>query len=58
MWGSSSIYPRIETGYALTNDMNEKLVKKFNTGIFTQGSALLKIKYYNPKKIIRSTFSR
>ena len=32
--------------------MNKKLVKNFNTGKFTQGSAILKIKYYNPKSLI------
>ena len=47
-----SIYPKIETGYAFTRDMNDELVQKFNTGNFTQGSAILKIKYYNPKNLI------
>ena len=32
--------------------MNDELVEKFNTGNFTQGSAILKIKYYNPKNLI------
>ena len=44
MWDENSIYPRIETGYAFTPDMKKKLVEKFNTGKFTQGSAILKIK--------------
>ena len=52
MWDEKSIYPRIETGYAYTRDMNNELVEKFNTGNFTQGSAILKIKYYNPKNLI------
>ena len=52
MWDEISIYPRIETGYAFTRDMNSELVEKFNTGNFTQGSAILKIKYYNPKNLI------
>ena len=47
-----SIYPRIETGYAFTKDMNDELVNKFNTQSFTQGSAVLKIEYYNPKNLI------
>ena len=47
-----SIYPRIETGYAYTPDMNTELVEKFNSGNFTQGSAILKIKHYNPKSLI------
>ena len=32
--------------------MNDELVEKFNNQTFTQGSAILKIKYYNPKKLI------
>ena len=52
MWDKSSNYPRIETGYAFTPDMNDELVEKFNNQIFTQGSAILKIKYYNPKNLI------
>ena len=52
MWDENSIYPRIDTGYAFTRDMNGELVEKFNTGNFTQGSAILKIKYYNPKNLI------
>ena len=52
MWGGKSIYPRIETGYAYTKDMDDELVEKFNNQTFTQGSAFLKIKYYNPKNLI------
>ena len=52
MWDEKSIYPRIETGYAYTRDMNDELVKKFNNQTFTQGSAILKIKYYNPKDLV------
>ena len=52
MWDENSIYPRIETGYAFTEDMNDQLAQKFNNGNFNQGSAILKIKYYNPKKLI------
>ena len=50
-WDENSIYPRIETGYAFTPDMNDELVEKFDTGNFNQGSAILKIKYYNPKNL-------
>ena len=32
--------------------MNDEFVEKFNTGSFTQGSAILKIKYYNPRILI------
>ena len=52
MWDEKSIYPRIETGYAFTRDMNDELVEKFDTGDFTQGSAILKVKYYNPRLLI------
>ena len=52
MWDEKSIYPRIETGYAYTKDMNDELVEKFNNQTFTRGSAILKIKYYNPKNLI------
>ena len=57
VWDEKSIYPRIETGYAYTEDMNDEIVSKFNIGKFNQGSAILKIKYYNPKKSNRSTSS-
>ena len=52
MWDENSIFPRIETGYAFTRDMNDELDIKFNTGNFDQGSAILKIKYYNPRDLI------
>ena len=52
MWDEKSIYPRIETGYAYTRDMNNEIVEKFNNQTFNQGSAILKIKYYNPKNLI------
>ena len=32
--------------------MNDELVEKFNSGNFTQGSAILKSKDYNPKNLI------
>ena len=32
--------------------MNNELVEKFNNQTFTQGSAILKIKYYNPRDLI------
>ena len=35
MWDMKSIYPRIETGYAFSTDLNDELLEKFNTGIFT-----------------------
>ena len=52
MWDNESIYPRIESGYHFTPDMNDEIVQKFNTQTFTQGSAILKVLYYNPKNLI------
>ena len=52
MSDEQSIYRRKDTGYAPTPDMNDDIVKKFNEGNFTQGGAILKIKYYNPKYLI------
>ena len=52
MWDKNSIYPKLETGYCYTQDMNSDIVKKFNNQTFTQGSAILKIKYNNPKNLI------
>ena len=52
MWYKNSIYLKVETGYASIRDMNEELVEKFKIQIFTQGSAILKIKYFNPKNLI------
>ena len=57
MWDEKTIYTRLETGYAYTMDMNDELVEKFKTGNFNQGSAILKIRYYNPKKSNRSISS-
>ena len=51
MWDLNSNYPRIETSFAYTTDMNEELVEKFNTGKFNQGSAILKIGFFNPKNL-------
>ena len=52
MWDQNSVYPRIETEYAFTKDMNYELVEKFNNQTFIQGSAILKVKYYNAKNLI------
>ena len=52
MWDENSISPRIKTGYALTRNMKDESIEKFNTQTFNQGSSILKIKYYNPKKLI------
>ena len=52
MRDDNSIYPRIESGYAYTDDTNDELVENFNTNKFNQGSAISKINYYNPKSLI------
>ena len=52
MSDEKSIYPRIETDYVFTSDMNDEFVEKFNNQTFTQGSAILKIKYYSSKNLI------
>ena len=52
MRDKASIYQRTATGYAFTPDMNDELVGNFNTKTFTQGIAILKIKYYSPKHLI------
>ena len=51
MWDKNSKYPKIETGYAFEKHMNNELVEKFTNQTFTQGSAILNIKYYNPKNL-------
>ena len=45
----AGIYPRIETRYAFTKDMNDSIVEQFNSGTKLFASAILKIKNYNPK---------
>ena len=51
-WDKNSIYPKIETGYASEKHMNNEIVEKFNNQTFSQGSAILKVKYYIPKNLI------
>ena len=52
MWDKNSIYPKLETGYCYTRDMKSDIVEKFNNQTVTQGSAILKVKNYNPKNLI------
>ena len=47
-----SIYPREETGYVYSPNMNDELVENIIHQTFTQGGALLKIKYFNTKNLI------
>ena len=51
MFELDNIYPKIETAYAFTSDMNGKLVNEINKQTF-KTSAILKIKYYNPQDFI------
>ena len=46
------VNPRIETACVFTKDMNDEIFEKINDQRCTQGSAILKIKYYNPKNLI------
>ena len=52
MWNKASIYPKIETGNGFTRVMNDDVVEKYNIQSFTQGSAVLKNKNYNPENLI------
>ena len=52
IWDEKSINPKIETGYVFTKDMNNKLYNKIIIQIFTQGSAISKTRFYNPKDLI------
>ena len=52
MWDKNSIYPKIETVYAFEEHLNNELVEKINNQTFTQGCAILKIKYFNPRNLI------
>ena len=56
MWDKSSVNPKIETGYPFTLERNDEIVEKFNNQTFTHGSAVLKIKYYNPKNLVVQHF--
>ena len=59
MWDEKSVYPKIETGFALKPHMNNVCVKAFNDQTFNQNSnesANLKIKYYNPSNLIFNIF--
>ena len=48
VWDDIPIYPRRKTGFDFTPDMNNEIVEKCNNQTFTQGSAFLKVKNYNP----------
>ena len=55
MWDDKSLYPKIETGFALEPHVNDVYVDAFNNQTFNQDgneSANLKLKYYNPSDLI------
>ena len=55
MWSGNSVYPRIETGFAFKQQMNDVYVEAFNNQTFNEDgneSAILTISYYNPPNLI------
>ena len=54
--GGKKPFLKIETGYAYTNVLNDELVEKPNIRTFTQRSAVLRTKYYNPINLIVQHF--
>ena len=55
MWDENPVYPKIETGFAFTPDMNHIYVEAFNIQTFNQygdESAILRINYYPSPNLI------
>ena len=55
MWDKTSVFPKIESGFAFKPHMNVVYVKTFNNQSFNQDgneSSFLKINYYNPPDLI------
>ena len=55
MWDKSSVYPKIETGFAFKPYMNHVYVEAFNNQTFNEDgdeSAILTIKNHNPPDLI------
>ena len=55
IWDQNSVYPKIETGFAFKQHMNDIYVEAFNNQTFNEDgdeSAILTIKYYNPPDLI------
>ena len=52
MWDDIYTYPKLETGYAFTPDMNGEIVEKFINQRFQPGSAISKNKLFNPRDLI------
>ena len=51
MRDDESVYPKIETGYPFNIDMNDEIVKNFNSGIFIQCSVSLQVIYFTSAEI-------
>ena len=59
MCDEKSVYPKIETSFAFKPHMNNVYVEAFNNQTFNQDgdeSAILGIKYYNPRDLIFQLF--
>ena len=56
MGDKHSFYPRIETGCLFTPNQETEVIQQLNNRTFTQfkdkASAILRVKYYNPKNLI------
>ena len=55
MWDKSSVYPKIETGFAFKPHLKKSYVKAFNNKNFSEDgdeSAILTINYHNPPNLI------
>ena len=55
MWYEKSVYPKIESGFAVALNMNDVYEKAFNDQTFNEDgneSAILRIKYFNPPNLI------
>ena len=55
MWDVNSVFPKIETGFAFKPHMNKIYEEAFDIQTFNQDdieSAIFKIKFYNPTKLI------
>ena len=48
----SEFIQKEKRGMLFKKHMNNEIVEKFNNQTFTQGSAIFKTKYYNPKNLI------
>ena len=55
MWDNDSVFPKIESGYTFTPHKDDVFCNNFNIQTYNQDgkdSAILKIRYYDPPKLI------